>query len=79
MGREGRFTKGHRNFGEVMDIFTILIVVMVSQVLLWVKLSPQNSYFAVLSPSTSECDLIWKQSLQRHLVEMKLHWNRVGP
>ena len=44
---------------------------------LWVELfSPQNSYVGVLTSSTSECDLIWRQGLCRGIqVKMRsLGW-----
>ena len=35
-------------------------------VVLWLELCPaQNSYVEVLTPSTSECDLIWRHDLYR--------------
>lgn len=42
--QEGTDTKGHWNFGGVMNIFTILTVVMVSWVLLWVELCPYKTH-----------------------------------
>ena len=42
-------------------------------------LSPQSLYITVLSSLPHDVILFWKQSLQRLLVEMKWHWNKVGP
>lgn len=33
--------------------------------LLWLNCDPQNPYVEILTPTTLECDLTWRQSLYR--------------
>ena len=49
-------------------------------VLLWVELQPPKRSVEVLTPATSECDLICKQDLRRcNQVKMRSDWLLGGP
>ena len=56
MEEEGGGAYGFKVLWETSEIFLYKL-----RVLGGIVFSPQNSYVEALTPSTSECDLIWKQ------------------
>ena len=73
VGGEGGFTEGHRGLGYACFYHVDWGDGFIG------CCPPQSLYITVLSSLPHDVILFWKQSLQRLLVEMKWHWNKVGP